>query len=85
MTDRFLEQRINIKFCVKLGNNASDTCAVLSKAYGGEAVETSSVFEWHKQFKEGCKDMEDDEQSGCPRTHRANENVEKNVESRAFR
>jgi len=24
MSDRFLEQRINTKFCVKLGNNASD-------------------------------------------------------------
>jgi len=38
MSDRFLEQRIDIKFCVKLGKNASDTCAMLSKAYGGEAV-----------------------------------------------
>jgi hypothetical protein len=27
MSDRFLEQRINIKCCVKLGKNASDTCA----------------------------------------------------------
>jgi hypothetical protein len=29
MSDWFLEQQINIKFCVKLGNNGSDTCAVL--------------------------------------------------------
>jgi len=42
MSDQFLEQQINIKFYVKLGKNASDTCAVLSKAYGRE------VFEWHK-------------------------------------
>jgi hypothetical protein len=39
MSDRFLEQRINIKFCMKLGKNASDTCAMLSKAYGREAME----------------------------------------------
>jgi hypothetical protein len=32
MSDRFLEQRINIKFCVKL--DASDTCSLLSEAYG---------------------------------------------------
>jgi len=38
MSDRFLEQRVNIKFCVKLGKNTSDTCAVLSEAYGGEAI-----------------------------------------------
>jgi hypothetical protein len=30
-----------------------DTCALLSKAYGGEAMKKSSVFVWPKQFKEG--------------------------------
>jgi len=25
MSDRFLEQRMNFKFCVKLGKNSSDT------------------------------------------------------------
>jgi hypothetical protein len=42
--DRFLEQRMHIKFCVKLKKNASDTCAVLSEAYGGEGMKTPSVF-----------------------------------------
>jgi hypothetical protein len=28
ISDLFLEQRINIKFCVKFGKNASDTCAM---------------------------------------------------------
>jgi hypothetical protein len=37
---------------VKLGKNASDTCAVLTEAYGGEDMKKSSVFEWHKWFKE---------------------------------
>jgi len=46
-----LEQPINIKFCVKLGKNASDTCAMLSEAYEGEAMKKSSVSEWHKWFK----------------------------------
>jgi hypothetical protein len=44
------------KFCVKLGKKANDTCAVLSKTYGGETVEKSNVFEWHKQLKESCHD-----------------------------
>jgi hypothetical protein len=48
----FLEQQINIQFYVKLGKNASNTCAVLSEAYGGEAMKKWSVSEWHKQFKE---------------------------------
>jgi translation elongation factor EF-4 len=32
---------------------------MLSMAYGGEAMKKSSVFEWHKQFKEGHKNMGD--------------------------
>jgi hypothetical protein len=38
MSDQFLEQQINIKFCVKLGKDASDTCVILSKAYGAETM-----------------------------------------------
>jgi len=38
MSDKFLEQWINIKLCMKLGKNASDTGVVLSEPYGGEAV-----------------------------------------------
>jgi len=45
-SDRFLEQRINIKFWVKLGRNANDTLAILS-----EAMRKSSVFECHKRFE----------------------------------
>jgi hypothetical protein len=42
----------NINFYMKLRKNASQTCATLSKAYGGEAMKKSNVFEWHKWFKE---------------------------------
>jgi hypothetical protein len=52
MSDQFLEQRNNVKFCVKIGNNANDTYAVLSGTYGGECMRKSNVSEWHKQFKE---------------------------------
>jgi hypothetical protein len=34
-------------------------------------------FEWHKRFKEGCENVEVDESSGRPRSHRTDENVEK--------
>jgi len=47
MSDWFLEQGINIKFCVKLGKNASDTCAVLSvwsqKQMTKFAMETANI------------------------------------------
>jgi hypothetical protein len=38
---------MNIKFYVKLGKNANDTCAMISKAYGAEVMIKPSVFEWH--------------------------------------
>jgi hypothetical protein len=47
MSDWFLQEQINIKFCVKSGKNASDTCTVLSETCGGEAAKISSVFRWH--------------------------------------
>jgi hypothetical protein len=34
MSDKNLEQRINIKFCVKIGKNASETSGLLTVAYG---------------------------------------------------
>jgi hypothetical protein len=41
---------------------------MLSKAYGGEGMKKkSNFFEWHEQFKEGCKIMEDDKRSGHPK------------------
>jgi hypothetical protein len=45
MIGLILEQRINIKFCVKLRNYESGACVVLSEAYGRDALEKSSVSE----------------------------------------
>jgi hypothetical protein len=68
---------------MKVRKNASDTCAMLSEAYGGKAMKKSSVFEWYKRFKEGHDNMEDYVRSGHPRTHRLMKML-KNVESGAF-
>jgi hypothetical protein len=69
MSHQFLKKLTNTTFCVKLGTNASDTCAMLSDAYGGGAMKKSGVVEWHKQFKEGYKNMEDYERRDCPQPH----------------
>jgi len=45
MSDKNLEQQINIKFCVKIGKSASETLALLTVAYGEYAMKKSSVFE----------------------------------------
>jgi hypothetical protein len=77
MSDRLLEQHINITFCAKLGKSASETLHMLTEAYGTDAMNKSSVFEWHKRFKEGRDDVKDDERTGRPKTHQTDENVEK--------
>jgi ribosomal protein S5 len=50
---------------------------MLSEVYGGKAIKKSSVFEWHKWFKEGRKNVKDNERSGSPKSQRTIENVEK--------
>jgi hypothetical protein len=74
MSDRLLEQRINIKFCAKLGKSASETLQMLTEAYDADAMKVLSVFEWHKRFKEGREDVKDDERTGRPKTDQTNEN-----------
>jgi hypothetical protein len=38
MSDRLLEQHINIKFCAKLGKSASKTLQMLTEVYGVVAM-----------------------------------------------
>lgn len=68
---------MNIKLCVKTGKSASETLARLQEAYGKHSMKKSSVFEWHRRFKEGREDVHDDARSGQPKTQRTKENVER--------
>jgi hypothetical protein len=47
----------NRQFCMKIGKSASETLALLTLAYGEYTLKKLSVFEWHRQFKEGQDDM----------------------------
>jgi hypothetical protein len=58
---------------VKLGKNASGTCAVLAEAYSGEAMKKPSAFEWHKRIKV-CRENVENERSECPGSQRIDEN-----------
>ena len=59
-----LEERYAIKFCFKLGKNATETYGMLQTAFGASCMNIASVFEWHKRFKEGWKSLRDDERYG---------------------
>jgi len=77
MSDKNLEQRINIKFCVKIDKSASERLALLTVAYDEYAMKKSSVFEWHRRFKEGREDVQDDPRIGQPETQRTDANVDR--------
>ena len=72
-----IEQRINIKFCVRLGKTATETLKMLCNVYGDSSMSRTRFFEWRKQFVEGREDVEDDSKSGRPCTSTTDTNIEK--------
>ena len=59
-----LEERYAIKFCFKLGKNATETYGILQTAFWPSCMNRASVFEWHKRFKDGTESVRDDERCG---------------------
>ena len=59
-----LEELYAIKFCFKLGKNATETYGMLQTAFWGSCMNRASVFEWHKRFKQGMESVRDDERCG---------------------
>ena len=59
-----LEEQYAIKFCFKLGKNATETHGMLQTAFGASCRNRASVFEWHKRFKEGRESVSDYEKCG---------------------
>ena len=59
-----LEERYVIKFCFKLGKNATETYGMLQNAFGASCMNRASVFEWHKRFKKGRESVRYNERCG---------------------
>ena len=53
-----LEEQYAIKFCFKLGKNTTETYGMLQTAFGLSCMNQTSVFEWHKRFRESGRDDE---------------------------
>ena len=45
-----LEEQYAIKFCLKLGKNATETYGILQPAFEPSCMNRAWVFEWHKRF-----------------------------------
>ena len=72
------EQPINLKFLVCLGKTPTETLKLLQEVYGDDtSSRTRLFFEWHRRFKEGREEVEDDHWSGRPSTSSTDENVER--------
>ncbi|KAJ8963398.1 hypothetical protein NQ318_018877 [Aromia moschata] len=72
-----MEQRVNLKFLVKLGKTFTEAYAMLKEVYGNERLFRTQVFEWFKRFKEGRETTEDDPRPGRPSTSKMDKNIEK--------
>ena len=70
-------RRINLKFLAKLGKTSSECFALLQQVYKEETMSRAHVFEWHKRFREGREECEDDQSSGKPVTSRTDSNIDR--------
>ncbi|KYN42047.1 hypothetical protein ALC56_03516 [Trachymyrmex septentrionalis] len=61
MCDEKHEQRINVKFLVKLKKTPTECYKLLKEAYGENSLSRARVFEWYKRFSEGRESTEDDQ------------------------
>ena len=59
-----LEERYAMKFCFKLGKNATETYGILQTAFRPPCMNRASVFECHKRFKVGRESLREDERYG---------------------
>jgi hypothetical protein len=48
--DGKIEQRVCIKFCMKLSKSATETLEMLHEAFGEHSLSRTAVFEWHCRF-----------------------------------
>lgn len=71
------EQRVYIKFCLKVSKNAIETYAMIKTAFGDDLLSRLKTFEWFQRFKNGRESTEDDPRSERPSTSRNDDVVSK--------
>ena len=71
------EQRIGVKFCVKLVKSATETFATPNIAHGDVAMKLAASFKWHERLKGGRQSIDDNERPGRPSTSNDGPNVNK--------
>jgi hypothetical protein len=72
-----VDQRYAKKLWVKLEKSASETLAMIQRAYGKDALSKAQVFRWQKPFREGREDVEVGKRIQRPSTSHTSDNVAK--------
>ena len=72
-----VKQQINLKFLVRLEKTPTEALKLLQEVDGDDTMSRTRIFEWHRRFKEGREEVENDHRSGRPSTSKTDENVER--------
>jgi len=72
-----VEQRDNVKFCVKLGKSAKESYDLLEKFHGDECSPRIQFFGWFKRFKVPREETGDNHRHGGPSLSKIGANIEK--------
>ncbi|GFV56508.1 protein GVQW3 [Trichonephila clavipes] len=71
------EQKINLKFCFKLGKIPKETYVMLVRVHEDQVLSMKCAYEWFARFREGRESVSDKTPSGRPSTFVIDENIEK--------
>jgi len=69
------EQRVAIKVCCKIDFSATKAVELIQKAYGDAALGRTTIFEWHKRFRESRESVKDEARSGRPKSSRTDDKI----------
>ena len=58
-----------------LGKTPTEALKLLQEVNGDDTMSRTRLFEWHRRFKEGREEVEEDRRSGRPSTSRTDKNV----------
>lgn len=51
-------------FCIAFHKTSAKTIGMLRKVYGINTMSLNVIYNWHKMFREGRGDVEDEDRSG---------------------
>jgi hypothetical protein len=74
-----MKQRVNVKFCVRIGKSATETYGLLKKVYGHECLSHTQIFKWFNRFKEEREEIRYDQCPSHPSTSKTDANIKQKL------